>query len=156
MHAAFSLYWALGGRWLLNTVGKWALDWADRAPVAAGLVLAGVTVAKLAAAALPLAVASGRLSWSRGWQVLMWAGAVGLVVYGTANAVGAWLVLAGLVTVEGAREMPALVGHAVLWDPLFAAWGVLLALGLRQLRRAGQAKLDGVAPAALAVDQDLS
>ena len=40
LHGLFSLYWALGGRWLLDTVGAWAVDLADDAPVAAGLVLA--------------------------------------------------------------------------------------------------------------------
>ncbi len=32
-------------------------------------------------------------------------------------------------------ELVAMRGHAWLWDPLFLAWGLALAVGLRQTRR---------------------
>ncbi len=32
VHAGCSFYWALGGRYLLNTVGGWAVDLVDRSP----------------------------------------------------------------------------------------------------------------------------
>ena len=70
VHAAFSLYWALGGRWLLDTVGQWALDWADRAPTAASLALVGIGVAKAAGAAVPLLVDADRLPWAGLWRAL--------------------------------------------------------------------------------------
>lgn len=41
IHAGFSLYWALGGSWLLDTVGLWAVDLTRTNPLAAfwGLLL---------------------------------------------------------------------------------------------------------------------
>lgn len=32
VHAGFSLYWALGGQWLLATVGQWAVQLSAEAP----------------------------------------------------------------------------------------------------------------------------
>jgi hypothetical protein len=40
VHALFSLYWALGGRWLLSTVGQWAVDLSTEGPLAVGIALA--------------------------------------------------------------------------------------------------------------------
>jgi hypothetical protein len=37
-HAGFSAYWALGGRWLLPTVGEWAVTMADTDPQRAGTI----------------------------------------------------------------------------------------------------------------------
>ncbi|MFW6775028.1 DUF3995 domain-containing protein [Nocardioides sp. CPCC 205120] len=129
VHAAFSAYWALGGTWLLGTVGRWAVEWTREAPAGAGVVLATVAAVKVAGAVVPLLVEAGRLPGRRAWRGLSWAGAVVLVGYGTANAVGAWLVLTGLAG-SGGGDRTALLGHAVLWDPLFALWGALLATGL--------------------------
>ena len=46
-HAGFSAYWALGGRWLLRTVGEWAVRLADADPQRAGLALAATVLAGL-------------------------------------------------------------------------------------------------------------
>lgn len=54
VHGGFSAYWALGGRWLLNTVGHWAEGLVERHPVESGLVLGLVALVKLAGAAVPL------------------------------------------------------------------------------------------------------
>ena len=126
MHAAFSAYWALGGRWLLETVGAWAVDLLDDSPVVAGAGLLLVAAVKLAGAWAPLLADQGRLPGNRrAWRGLFWAGAGVLVVYGALNTMGAWIGIA----IDGFTA--ARVGHAVLWDPLFLVWGVLLALGLR-------------------------
>src|SRR5215204_2894969 len=54
VHAGFSLYWALGGQWLLATVGQWAVNLSAEAPLTTGLVLGIVASAKLLAAAIPI------------------------------------------------------------------------------------------------------
>ncbi len=56
VHAAFSLYWVVGGRALLPTVGQWAVSLVQRSPVLAGITLAGIAVIKVAGA--------GCSSWS--------------------------------------------------------------------------------------------
>jgi len=133
VHAAFSLYWALGGRALIDTVGPWAVTLADTRPVVAGLGLTVVGVVKLAAAAVPLLLASGRLPKPGIWRKLCQAGAWLLVLYGGLNIAVAWLVLGGVVTSSGGYDRNAMLGHAALWDPLFLLWGVLLLLGLRSV-----------------------
>jgi hypothetical protein len=131
VHATFSLYWALGGRALLDTVGSWAVSLADTRPFVAGLGLTAVGVLKLAAAAVPLLLASGRIAVSRVWLTLCRAGAWLLVLYGGVNVAVAWLVLGGVVNTSDGYDRDAMLGHAALWDPLFLLWGVLLLLGLR-------------------------
>jgi hypothetical protein len=58
-----------------------------------------------------------------------------LVFYGTALAAVATAVLAGVVTPGGEVDRIGLTGHALLWDPLFAAWGALLLAGLWRTRQ---------------------
>lgn len=61
--------------------------------------------------------------------MLSWIGGPGLVVYGGVNAVAAGASLLGWVD-AGATDRRALFGHAILWDPLFAIWGLALLIGL--------------------------
>lgn len=145
VHAAFSLYWALGGRWLIDTVGVWAADAAERHPFATGLTLLVVVCAKATFALAPVLVATGRIG--RGWRehrgllragwVISAAGATLLMVYGGLYTAVGWLVLSGVVTADGGYDRSAMLGHAALWDPLFLAWGALLAAGLWTWRRGG-------------------
>lgn len=139
IHAAASAYWALGGDRLVDTVGSWARQWREDSPVTATAVLLTVTLVKVGGAVVPLLVASGRLP-RRPWRALCWLGAAVLASYGLANTAGAWVVLVGWVDSPAADpaspDHPALLGHALLWDPLFAAWGVLLGLGLWRGRAA--------------------
>lgn len=90
---------------------------------------------------LVLARPGGALPRSRrAVRALSWVSASVLIAWGGANTVVSNLVLAGVVTVDGPIDRPAVVGHAWLWDPLFLAWGVLLAVGLwlsRSRRPAG-------------------
>jgi len=130
VHAAASLYWALGGRWLLATVGQWAVDLSDRAPVAAGLALGLVALVKLLAATVPIGVAYAKLPWRRFWRAISWAGGSLLVAYGGVNTVVSAAVLGGLIRPEGGYDPTAMKGHAFLWDPLFFLWGSALVLSL--------------------------
>lgn len=130
LHAGFSLYWALGGQWLLATVGKWAVELSVQAPLESGLALTAVATAKLLAAAIPVGVAYGRLPWRGVWRPVAWGGGSILVVYGGANTVVSCAVLAGLLRPPEGYDVAAMIGHAWLWDPLFFVWGAALVASL--------------------------
>lgn len=146
LHAAFSLYWALGGGWLLDTVGAWAVELQEDDPVTAGAVLAVVALTKAAGAVLPLLATRGRVPLAGLWRGLAWPGSVLLVLYGGLVTVVSCLVLAGAIEPDGGYDRAAMVGHAFLWDPLFLVWGGLLLAGLLATRRKKDATGSG-APA---------
>lgn len=145
VHAAFSAWWAVGGTWLLDTVGDWAVDLQAERPVAAGAGLGAIAAVKAAGALLPPLVERRRgrvgtraATWSRtAVRSLSWPGGVVLVAYGGLNTVVAWLVLGGVVVPDDGYDRAAMLGHAALWDPLFLAWGLALLLGLRATRTRG-------------------
>lgn len=137
VHAALSLYWAVGGQELLDTVGQWAVRQSRDAPLRTGLLLGLVALAKTAGALIPVAVAYGRMPRPRLWRALSWAGAVLLVLYGGANTVVANAVLGGLIRSESGYDRAAMIGHAWLWDPLFLLWGTALLGYLLLSRREG-------------------
>lgn len=131
VHGMFSLYWALGGTWLLATVGGRMVE--QFADARGALALVGIV--KLVAAVAPLVLAL------RGWPVrrparaVCWTGAAVLVVWGGAGAVTAQLVLAGAVAPDGGVDRVGMIGHAWIRDPMFVLWGVALAVGLTRTRR---------------------
>lgn len=125
-HAAVSLYWASGGQWLLGTLGQQLLD----TFVGMRWVLYPVGVLELALAVLPLLFTLTRWPLPRLTWPLAWVSAVALVVWGGLNTGVGQLVLAGAVQSEGGFDHEAMVGHAWLWDPMFAVWGLCLAAGL--------------------------
>lgn len=91
-------------------------------------------VVKLVAAIAPLMLArSGWPAWALARGVC-WLGAVILTVWGALNTVVANLVLTGVIRPEGGFDRPGMIGHALIWDPLFLAWGVALAVGLYRER----------------------
>lgn len=126
LHAGFSFYWAVGGTGLLDTVGAWVVELRDREPLAATVGLSVVGAVKLAAAAVPVAMAYDRIPWIGLWRSLSWAGSTVLVVYGLANTVAADLVLVHVIVPGGGLDLRGLAGHAWLWDPLFLLWGIAL------------------------------
>ncbi|MGF9761057.1 DUF3995 domain-containing protein [Microvirga sp. 0TCS3.31] len=130
IHAAFSLYWGVGGEWLVETLGRRMAD----AFAGWEWLLLPIGLVKLVAAWLPLVAA--RAGWparrlSRG---VCWLGAALLLVWGGLNTVVGHLVLADVIVPDGGYDRPGMVGHAFLWDPLFLVWGLALAVGLAQSR----------------------
>lgn len=135
VHAGFSAFWALGGQWLLPTVGQWAVELSARSPVAAGAGLGLVALVKLLAAVVPVAVAHDLVPGRRLWRAVSWVGGSLLVVYGGVNVVVSSAVLLGVVQPEGGYDRQAMQGHALLWDPLFVLWGGALVASLWLSRR---------------------
>ncbi len=127
-YAAISAYWALGGTWLLSTVGGSLERVArgHRAPVEAGLW--AVVLLKLVASALPLASLSARLDrrWTTIARRLTIVEAVILTLYGLVLSAAGWLVQAGVIAHGAGADRRALAWHAFLWDPWFLAWGLLV------------------------------
>lgn len=146
MSGSFSVYWALGGRWLLNTVGVWAVDLVNRAPLLSAVVLCAVAVAKFVGAGVPLLVEYERMPGRHFWRALEWIGAGVLVMYGAVNVVVGWSVLGGVINSADGYNRSAELGHAALWDPLFLLWGLFLAAGLLYTRGA---RRDSQSPSAV-------
>ncbi|GAA5501344.1 hypothetical protein Dxin01_01076 [Deinococcus xinjiangensis] len=129
VHAGFSLYWALGGRWLLNTVGKGPEEMLRASALGAPAALALIALFKALAAVIPWLNTQGKLPWPRLWRGISWAGGVFLVLYGGVNTLAAWGVLLGVIHSDG-YDRTAMQGHAFLWDPLFFQWGAALLYSL--------------------------
>ena len=134
LYAAVSVYWALGGTWLLATVGG-ALPRQGRAGTAI-LVLAvwAAVVIKTVAAVLPLLALRRMTSsgWHRAVSLLAWIEAGILTVYGLVLTVVGLLVQAGTIHLSAGADHRALAWHAYLWDPWFLIWGLLVAGALRR------------------------
>lgn len=135
VHALPSLYWALGGRRWLETVGPWAVEASRADPWMAAIVLGATAILKLIGALLPLAMAYGLVPWAGLWRALSWLAGVGLAVYGALHMASGALVVSGAVRPEGGYDHDAIVGHAVIWGPLFLVWGLLLTAALWMSRR---------------------
>lgn len=130
LHAGFSMYWALGGDWLLRTVGAWAVSLRQSSPVGSAVGLGAIALLKLVAAVTPVLVTYRRLPWRRLWRGISWVGGSFLIMYGGANVVISGAVLAGAITPASGFDRLAMIGHAFLWDPLFALWGAALVTSL--------------------------
>jgi hypothetical protein len=138
LYAAISVYWGLGGSWLLDTVGA-SLTQAGRS--ASALVVLAVWCAvglKVIASVLPLlavaVVASGSPARRRLTRSLTWIEAVVLTVYGLILTVVGLLVQAGVISPSANADHRALAWHAYLWDPWFLVWGLLVTAALLRSR----------------------
>lgn len=131
IHAASSVYWALGGRWLLSTVGEWAVDAVETTPLAVSIALGVIGLVKFLAATIPVALAARKIPWPRFWRTVCWVGASTILVYGGANVLVSGAVLLGVITSDGGYDQNAMLGHVLLWDPLFVIWGASLIVWLR-------------------------
>ncbi|MEO7587373.1 MAG: DUF3995 domain-containing protein [Arachnia sp.] len=126
IHAGFSLFWAVGGTWLLWSLGSGLLQTFEGRE----WILFPVGVVKLVAAVTPLAL------FLRGWpahrltRAACWVGASVLILWGGLNTVVGNLVLSGLIQPSAGYDRPGMIGHAWMWDPLFLGWGVALVIGL--------------------------
>jgi hypothetical protein len=150
-YAAISVYWAVGGRWLLNTVGISLSRPGQAGHLAALLAVWGAAGVKAVAALLPLLAigvwprtANGGLR--RLARVLTWVEAAILVSYGLVLTASGLLVQAGVIKVAAHADRLALKWHAYLWDPWFLIWGIFVFLALWRSRPASQNHLPGLRP----------
>jgi hypothetical protein len=147
IHAGFSLYWALGGSWLLGTVGEGAVQLQRTHPWGAAVLLVAVGAVKAAGAALPVLVEEvPGARFRRLIRFGSWVGGGFMILYGSVFTVMSTAVLAGKITFSGAIDRRGMLGHAVLWDPLFVVWGATLVLGLWLTRRPRFVPVGGSAP----------
>ncbi len=137
-YAAVSVYWGLGGRLLLDTVGGSIEDTARRGGPAPAVLGLGAAVLKAGGGLVALALVRpwGR-AVPRGW--LLGCSAVAsavLVLYGGLLVVVGALVLSGGIHPAGAVDRTALRWHVMVWDLWFLVWGVLLTLATAGVWRA--------------------
>ena len=131
VHGLFSLYWAMGGDWLLESLGDDLIEaFSD-----SRWLLLPVGLVKIFAGVLPLVLARWEWPAPRLSRSACWVGAIVLVLWGGANTIAGNLVLMGVITPEGGYDGPGMVGHAWLWDPLFLLWGASLTLALSLTRQ---------------------
>ncbi len=141
---AVSLYWALGGTALLDTVGG-ALEAQGRAGDAGILALVWASVAlKAVASVLPVATlagwggggGAGRGGGLRQWvRRAAWAAGVILTVYGGLLTGAGLLVVADVIPANADADLRAIRWHAFVWDPWFLVGGVLALTALLRSRR---------------------
>lgn len=132
LFAAVSIYWALGGMWLVDTLHRSFQEGARTREPGLVLVVWAAAVLKVVAAVLPL-VALHRLTrpgWNRLVWVLSWLAAAILTFYGLVNTAAGLLVLWGVIGLSAAADHRTLTWYAYLWDPWFLAWGLLAAAAL--------------------------
>ena len=138
--AAVSVYWALGGTALLDTVGGEIERWGRERSADVVATLWVITLAKLVGAVAPLVlvgVGAGRLpAWTRArlMRALGWIVAIGLTVYGGVLTVAGLLVEAGVFDTAGEADEHAIVWHAYFWDPWFLLWGVAFMVAMWRSR----------------------
>lgn len=130
LFALVSFYWGSGGTALVSTLGgrieRLALA---RDPLI--ITIVWVTgVAKLAGAALALALVQrwGRRLPRRTLRATAWVGAGLLTAYGLAQVTAVALVAAGVVTPDVPLDPSVLRWRLLLWEPWFLVWGLLLGL----------------------------
>jgi Protein of unknown function (DUF3995) len=147
-YAAVSVYWALGGTWLLDTVGG-TLEQQGRTGNP-GIILAvwAAAVLKVIGAIVPLVavrVTSGQATIAGRRQgrvrMLAWLEAAILTIYGLVLTVGGLLVQSGAIAPAASADRRALAWHAYLWDPWFLLWGALVTAALVRSRQPGAARI---------------
>jgi Protein of unknown function (DUF3995) len=147
-YAAVSVYWALGGTWLLDTVGG-TLEQQGRTGNP-GIILAvcAATVLKVIGAIMPLAavgVTPGQATIAGRRQVrvrvLAWLEAAILTIYGLVLTAAGLLVQSGAIAPAASADRRALAWHAYLWDPWFLLWGALVTAALVRSRQPRAARI---------------
>lgn len=136
-YAAVSVYWGLGGTWLLATIGG-SLERAGRqGGVMISLALWAAAALKVCAAVIPLLAVSRRpdAAWQRTVVALAWVESVILILYGSVLTGVGLLIQAGVVRTGAGANRRALAWHAFLWDPWFLVWGLFVLVALVLARR---------------------
>ena len=138
--AALSLYWAAGGTRAAETVlGPQAThySWATDPAVMTATLLAGL----LKILGGLFAIALVRPSWPRAPRWMMfavgWGAALLLVGYGLEATTSQALVTVHAIHVPADYNWHTARWHLCVWGPVFAVWGVLLGLAVRDYQSNG-------------------
>jgi hypothetical protein len=149
-YALMSLYWALGGRGLIATIGGYVQTFAHQGGAFPVLVALAVAVAKVIGGLLALALVRpwGRVL-PRRW-LLPGSAVVSLIliVYGGLNVLSGALVLSGAIHPSGHVDRNAWRWHVGVWDLWFLVWGILLAVATVSYRRKTGSRRDNRSPRA--------
>jgi hypothetical protein len=141
-YALVSLYWAVGGRGLVGTVGGYVEQMARRGGAAVVLLALVAVAAKVVGGLIALALVRpwGRVLRRRLLLIVSAVASMLLTVYGGVNVAAGALVLSGALHPSGSVDRMALRWHVGVWDLWFLVWGVLLALATASywLRGAGR------------------
>ncbi len=146
-YAAISVYWAVGGTWLLDTVGISLSHPGQVGRTAALLTVWAAAVVKAIAAVLPVLAVRGGGADPRAADRGPRRVAI-LVVYGLILTATGLLVQAGLIRASANANHLALKWHAYLWDPWFLVWGILVAVAQWRSRPTTPEHADQAAEAA--------
>lgn len=136
LYAAVSVYWAVGGTWLVDTVGGSLARLGRRGDAGVLAALWAAAALKLIGAVLPL-LAIRDLGTPRRRHIarlLAWIAAAILVAYGAVLTLVGLLVQADIIHRSAGADQRALAWHAYLWDPWFLVWGLLIGAALLQSR----------------------
>lgn len=135
LHTAITLYWAFGGKGLLWTMGEsFVAKFSD-----VMWILFPLALAKGLGAFTPIWLSRHGWPARRLSRIVCWAGSAVLVLWGGANTLTGNAVLIGAFHPSAGFDRAAMVGHAWIWDPLFLAWGLSLAMGLWATRQSSHA-----------------
>jgi hypothetical protein len=85
-----------------------------------------VAALKTAAAVVPILDQWQRGPFHKSFRICRWIGGTVLVLWGGLSTLSAWAVLAGLISPDDGYNRSTMIGHAVVWDPLFLIWGAAL------------------------------
>ena len=136
-YAAISIYWTLGGTFLLNTVGGSIENIARQGGLLAYMLGIIAVVSKIIVGLLALALV--RPFGSRFPRKLLVVSAVAisifLISYGGLMVVAGSLVLLGIVQPGSSVDWTALRWHVLVWDMWFLLLGVLMALAIMGYRK---------------------
>lgn len=126
--AAVSFYWALGGTVGLATLGTKIEQLAlARDPTMLWVGGWGAGVAKFVGGLLPLALVQpwGERMPRRLLRLLVWAGGIGMALYGIASFVQHSLMMSGIIRLPEGLGRTGAAGHLILWDPWWTLGGIL-------------------------------
>lgn len=136
-YATVSLVWGLGGSWLLDTVGGELAIGGRTGATLIVLALWAAIVLKLIASAIPILAVSPAVKGKLRKHIRLVCGveAIVLTTYGLVLTMAGVLVHFGVIQAAADADHRAIAWHAFLWDPWFAAWGILVTATLFLSRR---------------------
>ena len=135
LFALMSFYWALGGQLGLNTLSAGIRALAHDPGFVAIVWLTGI--AKVIGGLFALTLVRPWAHWLPPiWKLaLAWIGGAGLALYGGVNLIVEWLVIGGVIQMNGLEVTEGIRWHAWLWDPWWLLGGVLFLLAAWRYRR---------------------